>query len=144
MCSSDLTRILLAASAPPSQLGLELPDLVSRLNQAACFQTPNGEDLADREALLQAALGRRELAFLCLREARRPDSLAAGLRKCFGGPLILNEGLNLDSARQALQSGECDAVAFGRLFIANPDLVERIAARAPLKEYSRPLLALLT
>ena len=58
---SSHTRILLAARSRPSDLGLSLPDLVSRLNQAACFCIPNGEDNADREALLLAALGRRNL-----------------------------------------------------------------------------------
>ncbi|HNE92368.1 MAG TPA: DnaA regulatory inactivator Hda [Agitococcus sp.] len=55
------TKILLAARAMPTQLGLSLPDLVSRLQQAACFGIPSGEDDADREALLLAALGRRNL-----------------------------------------------------------------------------------
>lgn len=58
---ANQTRMLLAARAMPSQLGLNLADLVSRLNQAACFKIPNGEDNADREALLLAALGRRDL-----------------------------------------------------------------------------------
>lgn len=58
---ANQTRMLLAARAMPSQLGLSLADLVSRLNQAACFKIPNGEDDADREALLLAALGRRDL-----------------------------------------------------------------------------------
>ena len=55
------TKILLAARLRPSALGLHLADLVSRLNQAACFCIPNGEDSHDREALLLAALGRRNL-----------------------------------------------------------------------------------
>ena len=55
------TRILLAARASPTQLGLQLPDLVSRLSQAACFHIPNGEDEIDRHAVLLAALGRRNI-----------------------------------------------------------------------------------
>lgn len=55
------TRIIMTAGVPPGQLGFTLPDLVSRLKQAACFQTPTGEDVSDREAVLRAALGRREL-----------------------------------------------------------------------------------
>ncbi|PTQ89295.1 DnaA regulatory inactivator Hda [Agitococcus lubricus] len=56
------TRLILAARASPSQLGLVIPDLISRLQQAACYRIPNGDNDADRQAVLQAALGRRNLA----------------------------------------------------------------------------------
>ena len=36
-----------------------------------------------------------------------------------------------------MQSGEADAIAWGRQFIANPDLVERFAKNAPLNRYDR-------
>lgn len=55
------TRILLAGRAAPTRLGLQLPDLLSRLQQAACFRLPDGEAELDREAMLRAALGRRDL-----------------------------------------------------------------------------------
>jgi N-ethylmaleimide reductase len=43
----------------------------------------------------------------------------------------------LASGSEAVQSGEADAVAWGRQFIANPDLVERFARNAPLNRYHR-------
>jgi 2,4-dienoyl-CoA reductase-like NADH-dependent reductase (Old Yellow Enzyme family) len=54
------------------------------------------------------------------------------LKKIFGGVYIANEGFTLDSANAALEAGEADAVAFGKQFIANPDLVQRFEQRAPL------------
>ena len=66
------------------------------------------------------------------------------LRRHWRGTLIGNGAYTPDAAASHIAAGAYDLIAFGRLFIANPDLVDRIAARAPLKEYSRPLLDLLT
>jgi N-ethylmaleimide reductase len=56
----------------------------------------------------------------------------ARLRALYRGNLILNNAYDLASAQAALQAGEADAVAFGRLLLANPDLVERFRRGAPL------------
>ena len=54
------------------------------------------------------------------------------LRANFSGPIMANNNLKGDSAAALLDAGRAEAVSFGRAFIANPDLVERIAAGAPL------------
>jgi 2,4-dienoyl-CoA reductase-like NADH-dependent reductase (Old Yellow Enzyme family) len=77
-------------------------------------------------------LGRRGLAFLCVREYYGPDRLGPRLKKEFGGVYIANEKYTQAQADQVIQAGEADAVAFGQLFIANPDLPARFAANAPL------------
>ena len=51
--------------------------------------------------------------------------------------LISAGGHTLTSGAEAVQSGEADAIAWGRQFIANPDLVERFAISAPLNPYDR-------
>ena len=56
----------------------------------------------------------------------------AALRHEFHGPLIANGGYTRDTATRALADGTADAVAFGRLFLANPDLPERFRSNAPL------------
>jgi N-ethylmaleimide reductase len=56
----------------------------------------------------------------------------AALRQEFHGPLIANGGFTRDTATRALADGTADAVAFGRLFLANPDLPERFRSNAPL------------
>ena len=54
------------------------------------------------------------------------------LRAAFHGPYIANGGYDRDSAAAAIVTGSVDAVAFGQLIIANPDLVERFAGDADL------------
>ena len=56
----------------------------------------------------------------------------AALRQEFQGPLIVANGFNRATATQALAEDLADAVAFGRLFIANPDLPERFRLSSPL------------
>jgi 2,4-dienoyl-CoA reductase-like NADH-dependent reductase (Old Yellow Enzyme family) len=77
-------------------------------------------------------LGRRRIAFLCARESLGANRLGPELKRAFGGVYIANEGFTRESAEQVVSAGEADAVAFGKLFIANPDLPERFAAGAPL------------
>ena len=54
------------------------------------------------------------------------------LRRAFGGPYLANNGYDKPLAEAALREGRADAIAFGRPFIANPDLVERLRTGAPL------------
>jgi len=54
------------------------------------------------------------------------------LRRELIGVLIANGGFNRDSATRALADGIADAVAFGKLFLANPDLPERFRSNSPL------------
>ncbi|MEK7781639.1 MAG: alkene reductase [Verrucomicrobiota bacterium] len=77
-------------------------------------------------------LGRRKIAFLCARESVGPNRLGPELKRQFGGLYVANEAHTRDSAEQLLQTGEADAVAFGKAFIANPDLPKRFARNAPL------------
>ncbi|NIA53786.1 alkene reductase [Massilia sp. TW-1] len=56
----------------------------------------------------------------------------AWARKAFNGTYIANNGYDREMALGAVKSGHADAVAFGRLYIANPDLVQRLQRNAPL------------
>jgi len=77
-------------------------------------------------------LGKRRIAFLCARESVGPNRLGPELKKIFGGTYVANEAHTRESAEQLLRAGEADAVAFGKLFIANSDLPRRFALSAPL------------
>lgn len=76
--------------------------------------------------------GRRGLAFLFAREHLGEGRLGPQLKKQFGGAYIANENLTLEEAESLLEKGEADAVSWGKLFIANPDLPRRLKLRAAL------------
>ena len=94
-------------------------------------------------------LNKRNLAYLHLIEGRgseiglgdalHEDALnnAKIFRPHFQGPLISAAAYTSSSASDTVRAGTADAIAFGRLFISNPDLVERIAADRPLSPYDR-------
>ena len=93
-------------------------------------------------ATVARALGERGLAYLHVGEnvsdphpeqmACEPRELFANMRKGFGGPYLANGGYDRETALAALTSGTADAVAFGQLFLANPDLVSRLRKDAAL------------
>lgn len=86
------------------------------------------------------ALSEIGIAFLELREPGTDGSFGNTsvpkqsplIRQLFNGPLVLNSDYRADSAQAALDSGIADAIAFGRTFLANPDLPERFRQGAPL------------
>ncbi len=59
------------------------------------------------------------------------------LRAAFRGPYMANNGYDLALAQETLGAGRADAIAFGRPFIGNPDLVERLRTGAPLVQADR-------
>jgi N-ethylmaleimide reductase len=65
-------------------------------------------------------------------EALSGDAVIHHVRKRYKGSLILNVGINAEHAAGLVSEGAGDLVAFGRDYIANPDLVERIASGASL------------
>lgn len=76
--------------------------------------------------------GRRRLAFLCAREGLAEPRLGPALKRAFGGVFIANQGFTATEAETEIASGNADAVAWGKLFIANPDLPERLRTGAVL------------
>lgn len=94
-------------------------------------------------------LNRHHLAYLHLIEARgsemgltdelHEDALnnAVLFRSEFDGALISAAAYTPDSAASAIEQNHADAIAFGRLFIANPDLVQRIRERHSLNAFDR-------
>jgi N-ethylmaleimide reductase len=95
------------------------------------------------------ALSKRHIAYLHLIEARGSEigltdelhenavNNAVLFRSVFSGPLLSAAAYTPDSASLAIEQEHADAIAFGRLFIANPDLVERIRGNHPLNPFDR-------
>src|SRR5262245_62622904 len=66
-----------------------------------------------------AELGRRRIAFLCVRESLGERRIGPQLKVAFGRVYVANEKFTKMTAEEVLQAGEADAVAFGQLFLAN-------------------------
>ena len=80
-------------------------------------------------------LGKRQIAFFFTREYLAKDSISQDMKaRANGVPYIANMRLTREDAIQLLASGKADAVAFGKAYIANPDLYERLIQDAPLNE----------
>jgi len=99
----------------------------------------DAHDIGDSDRLgtfsyVARELGQRGIAFICAREHKAADWIGPQLKKIFGGAYIANEGFSKETGQATLDAGEADAIAWGKLFIANPDLVARFAADAPLNE----------
>ncbi|MGD3601512.1 alkene reductase, partial [Xanthomonas citri pv. citri] len=70
-----------------------------------------------------------------MQNGKEPDPQALGMvetiRRKFKGPLIVAGGFETDTAARWLREGKADLIAFGRKFIANPDLPERLRTGSP-------------
>ena len=100
------------------------------------------DDPAGAEMALHLAreLTARGVAFLHVSEpdwvggASYTDDFRARLRAAFPGPLVGAGGYDVAKAERLLEAGLVDAAAFGRAFIANPDLPERIRQGGPYND----------
>ena len=81
-------------------------------------------------------MAQRKIAFRFTREHLGPNRISPELKKIFGGILIANEGFTFETAQHELATGQADAVAFGRDFIASPDLPKRFETGAALNEFN--------
>lgn len=115
-----------------------------RLSPTNPFNSMSDSDPVALFTTVASILQRYEIGYLHLLEAR-PDIdhpmaqkdvpyLAPKIREIFTGPLMLNAGYDYESASKAIADGDCDLIAFGVPYIANPDLVERFVKDAPLNE----------
>lgn len=122
-------------------------------DRTAVRLSPNGDSQgvndSHPELLFPAAaraLSDIGIAFLELREpsfegtfgkAERPP-IAPLIRAAFKGPLVLNSDYHGDTGQATLDAGEADAIAFGRTFLANPDLPQRLAKGIALNKDHAP------
>lgn len=80
---------------------------------------------------LVTAINPMKLAYLhVIRMKAGVDNIA--LAKAFDGPVVLNDSYDLDRGNRALESGQGDAISFGRHYVSNPDLVEKFKSGAEL------------
>ena len=80
-------------------------------------------------------LGKRQIAFFFTREYLAEDSISLEMKaRSNGVPYIANMRLSREDALELLASGKAEAVSFGKAYIANPDLFERLVEDEPLNE----------
>jgi N-ethylmaleimide reductase len=109
----------------------------------AAGDTPLDSDPQDTYGFLAERLGRLGLAYLhCIEgQTRGPNAAGAfdfkALHAAFGGKYIANNGYDRQLAIDAVASGYADMIAFGRAYIGNPDLVERLRRNVSVSEGDR-------
>ncbi|MDQ3144389.1 MAG: alkene reductase [Pseudomonadota bacterium] len=129
------------ASAVAAEVGAERTGI--RLSPNAVSY---GVEDSDPVALFTAAaaeLQRIGIAWIELREPGPQSTFAPSeippvspaMRTVFSGPIVLNSDYDGPSGAARMAEGVADAISFGRPFLANPDLVERIRRGAPLNEW---------
>jgi N-ethylmaleimide reductase len=124
-----------AAEIGPERLGIRLSPVIG---------ITDAEDPEMLDTSLEAAqwLNEQQLAYLHLAESDvswldsegLSDQFRQDLRKAFTGPIIVAAGYDRPRAESIITQGLADLVAFGRPFIANPDLVERMQANAEISD----------
>ncbi|MEI6003519.1 alkene reductase, partial [Paraburkholderia bengalensis] len=135
----EVTRALIEGTGDAQRVGIRLAPLT----------TLNGCEDADPEATYLAAakkLGEAGVAYIHIAEADWDDAppmpleFRRKLRAAYPGALIYAGRYTGERAREAIDAGWADLIAFGRPFVANPDLVQRLRAGAPLAQHQRQTL----
>ena len=117
------------------RVGVRLSPLSTAIGDTPLDSTP-----MQTHAYLARRLGEKGLAYLHVVEGQLHGNNGSGdddfdgdaLRAAFGGAYLANNGYDRRKALDATASGRADMIAFGKPFIGNPDLVERLRTDAPL------------
>lgn len=137
-----------------SRLLLQVTEAVSEIwgaDRVGVRLSPFGtyNDVGDSDPIalyshLFPCLDKLNIAYVSLIEARGGGGMQIGapnsvdqLRPLWSKPLIIAGGFTGETAEETIRSGRADAIAFGRQFIANPDLPLRLKTHAELNHYDR-------
>ncbi len=101
------------------------------------FNDLHDDDPYETHAALLDRVSGLGLAYLHLIKMATPQAVDHQrlVEAHWAGPVILNESIDLAQAQRLVEEGSADAVAFGRPFIANPDLVRRFREGLPLSAF---------
>ncbi|MCC6545140.1 MAG: alkene reductase [Nitrospirae bacterium] len=98
------------------------------------------DDIEQTYEYLAGSLGKIRLAYIhivnhsSMGAPEVPESVISKIRKSFGGTIIASGGLDKEKAEKILEEGKADLAAFGRAFLANPDLVNKMKNDLPLNK----------
>lgn len=118
------------------------PDRVGvRLAPNGAFNDMGSPDYREQFSYVASQLNGQNLAYLHVMDGTGfgfhelgPAMTLEDVRKVYAGRLMGNAGYTRESAAQAIQRGDADLIAFGRPYMSNPDLAERLAKNWPLAE----------
>ncbi|WP_341314566.1 alkene reductase [Paraburkholderia sp. IMGN_8] len=118
-----------------------------RLSPSGTYGTMSDSDPHATFGYVAEHLNSYDLAYLHVIEPRirgiveqetsASDVTSKDMRRIYQGTIIAAGGFTGESAEQIVVDGHADLVAFGRMFISNPDLPERLRAGKPLTHYDR-------
>jgi N-ethylmaleimide reductase len=115
-----------------------------RISPSGTFNDMSDSNSSALFSYVADALNQFDLAYLHVVEPRTSNSApevanlgAQHLRPIFKNTLISAGGYDRETGNQAIAAGYADLIAYGRLYISNPDLAERFAHNAPLNAYDR-------
>lgn len=117
-----------------------------RLSPSGTFMSMHDSNLEALFNYVVSQLDRFNLAYLHIVEPRikgditieKEDGLGAShFRNFYKGTLITAGGYKKNTGEKVIKNGHADLVAYGRLFIANPDLPKRFALNSTLNQYDR-------
>jgi len=115
------------AEAGADRVGIKLsPDMV--------FNDISDANPVETYTTLVRAIGRMGLEYLHVALFGGPTDYHSLLRPLFDGAYLAGGGLTRESAEALLRAGKADAAVFGSLFLANPDLPQRLQRGAPLNQ----------
>ncbi|KAL9224665.1 hypothetical protein vseg_000681 [Gypsophila vaccaria] len=140
-----------ADAVGPTNVGVRISPAIDHFDATDPDPLGLGLGVVERLNNLQAKLGSK-LAYLHVtqprftahgtkdksaEEALAESQMLMKFREAYDGPFVSSGGYTKELGMQDVAQGKADLVAYGRLFISNPDLVERFRVDAPLTKYDR-------
>ncbi|MCJ8301428.1 alkene reductase [Shewanella sp.] len=114
-----------------------------RLAPFVTFKDMGCPEIVETILLAAESLGQQGIAYVHLSEAdwddapQIPESFRIKLRQVFNGTIIVAGRYDVERASAVIEKGYADLVAFGRSFIANPDLPYRLSNQLPLADFDK-------
>jgi N-ethylmaleimide reductase len=118
-----------------------------RLSPSSSFNDMHDSNRTETFGYVADALNQFDLAYLHIIEPRIQGNItveddgtglgARHFRSIYKGTLVAAGGYTRETGETILSEGHADLVAYGRLFLANPDLPDRFATNSPLNKYDR-------
>ncbi|KAJ8428575.1 hypothetical protein Cgig2_031369 [Carnegiea gigantea] len=126
-----------AGAVGAEQVAVRISPIFDYLDSSDSDPMALGIDIVDRLNKLQAKYVVKETVSKTNEEKEIESQMMLKLREAYEGIFMSTGGYTKETGMEAVAKGEVDLVAYGRFFIANPDLVQRFKVDTPLNQYDR-------